>query len=433
MKVLVIGGGGREHALAWKIRQSKHVTWIGCTPGNGGIQSVAEIVDVPANDVEAIAKYVKDNKITLTIVGPEAPLTEGITDLIASDSNLVFGPSKAAAQLEGSKRFAKEVMNSAGIPTADYKAFTDAQEAKDYIISKNDKVVVKASGLAAGKGVFVCENADDALSAVAEIMDNKAFGDAGDEIIVEDYLTGPEASLLAITDGDHYLMLPPSQDHKRIGEGDTGPNTGGMGAYAPAPVIDDAMMEHCAKTIIEPTLKTMKENGTPYKGVLYAGLMMTEDGPKVLEFNCRFGDPETEVVLPLLNVDLVDLMLVSATGKVGMMLESLGLKPTDWQRICRPGSASTVVLAADGYPESYEKGKMILNLPKDRDNLVTFHAGTTLKDGQMLTSGGRVLTVTGLGDNLREALKMSYQAAESIQFEGKYFRKDIGWRALEKK
>jgi phosphoribosylamine---glycine ligase len=430
MKVLIVGGGGREHALAWKIRKSQHVTWLGCTPGNGGINAVAEPVNVDANDIEAIARYSHDNDITLTVVGPEAPLADGIAELYKSEKHLLFGPSKDGAKIESSKSYSKDLMNSAGIPTAAYRTFFTADPAIEYIDQQNKPLVVKASGLAAGKGVYICKTADEAKEAVSLMMTKKIFGEAGSEIVIEDFLEGPEASILAITDGDDFILLPPSQDHKRIGEGDVGPNTGGMGAYSPAPVVDDKLMEMCANEVIAPTLNALKDAGTPYKGILYAGIMITDDGPKVLEFNCRFGDPETQVVLPMLSVDLVDLMLLSTNGKMGSMLDHMGLKSTDWRRISKPGVAATVVMAANGYPGKYNKGQIITNIPKESDNLVVFHAGTAWDSGKLLTSGGRVLAVTGMGLTLPEALNHAYVAANDIQFDGKYYRNDIGWRAL---
>ncbi|HEB83644.1 MAG TPA: phosphoribosylamine--glycine ligase [Bacteroidetes bacterium] len=429
MKVLVVGGGGREHALAWKIRKSPHVTWVGVAPGNGGTRSLAETVEIAADDIEGMARYVHDEKIALTVIGPEAPLAAGLADLIEPAEQLVFGPSAAAARIESDKRFAKDLMAAAGIPTAEYRAFTDPGEADAYLRAHPGPVVVKASGLAAGKGVTLCRGMDEALAAVDAAMRKKVFGDAGSEIVIEELLEGPEASLLAITDGEKYLLLPPSQDHKRIGEGDTGPNTGGMGAYSPAALEDDDLLRRCAREIIEPALAALREAGTPYRGVLYVGLMLTEEGPKVLEFNCRFGDPETQAVLPLLGVDLVDLMLIAATGKLGEMLGSLSFDPIDWRRLSREGSAATVVLASEGYPGPYEKGREITGLPPEREDLVVFHAGTTWRDGRLYTSGGRVLAVTGLGKDLRAALANSYAAVEVIQFEGKTFRRDIGWRA----
>lgn len=431
MKVLIVGSGGREHALAWKIRKSGHVSWLGCAPGNGGTRSVAEPVDLDPLDVDAVARYARDNDIALTVIGPEAPLAEGIADAFDPEKNFLFGPSRKASQIESSKRYAKDLMQSAGIPTAQYRVFTAQADAREYIELRRAPMVVKASGLAAGKGVFVCGSREEAMNAVDQIMGDKVFGEAGSEVIIEEFLEGPEVSLLAVTDGDNYLMLPPSQDHKRLSEGDTGPNTGGMGAYSPAPIMDDPMLERCSREIIEPTLRALKDAGTPYKGVLYAGVILTQDGPKVLEFNCRFGDPETQVVLPMLSVDLVDLMLVSVTGKIGQMQEQVGLRATDWRKLSRSGYAASVVLASNGYPGPYAKGLEITNLPKERDDLVIFHAGTKWQDSRLLTSGGRVLNVTGMGDTLQGALKVAYDAAAQIEYAGKIYRTDIGWRALQ--
>lgn len=431
MKILVLGGGGREHALIWKIRQSPHVTWLGCAPGNGGIHTIAEPVELDIEDPEAVAKYAFDNNIDLTVVGPEAPLAAGVVDAFKSPKNLIFGPSSKAARIESSKKFSKDLMASAGVPTAAYRAFDRADQALEYIDEAPVPMVIKASGLAAGKGVLICMSRDEARSAVEEIMLNNAFGNAGSEIIIEEFLEGPEVSLFAITDGMDYLLLAPSQDHKRIGEGDTGPNTGGMGAYAPAPMMDEKLLEQCAREVFEPTLHAMRESGSQYKGLLYAGLMLTKDGPKVLEFNCRFGDPETQVVLPLLKVDIVDLMLLSATQRMGDMLKQFSLKPTNWRAICHDKQAATIILASAGYPGSYEKGKVISDFPENGDDLLVFHAGTKQSNNEIITSGGRVLAVTGLGENLQEALDKAYDAADKIQFEGKTLRRDIGWRALK--
>ena len=431
MKVLVVGSGGREHTLAWKIRQSPYVTWLGAAPGNGGTRSVAEPVDIPADDVEAIAKYAHDNEIELTVVGPEEPLARGLVDLFEGDKNYIFGPSSAASRIESSKSFAKDLMSSAGIPTAAYRVFTDAASALDYIEKHPVPLVVKASGLAAGKGVFICETREDARLAVRRCMEERIFGDSGDEVVIEEYLEGPEASLLAITDGTDYIMLPPSQDHKRIGEGDTGPNTGGMGAYAPADIVDDDLIRKCGGEIIEPTLKALRDSGTPYHGVLYAGLVLTAEGPKVLEFNCRFGDPETQAMLPLLGVDIIDLMLVAVTGKMGKMQKQLNLEPHQWRRISKTACAGSVVVASEGYPGAYEKNKEITGIPVEGEDLIAFHAGTSWRNGRLYTSGGRVLAITGLGDTLKAALDKAYKAIEGLNFEGKVFRRDIGWRALK--
>jgi phosphoribosylamine--glycine ligase len=431
MKVLVVGSGGREHALAWKIRKSPHVSWLGCAPGNEGIRSVAESVEIAADDVEGITRYVHDNEINLTVVGPEAPLAAGIAEGFDNEKHILFGPSKEAAKIEASKAFAKNLMNSADIPTAKYGTFTDAGEAKRWIDSFGRPVVVKASGLAAGKGVIMTDTVAQAKTAIDEILGEGMFGEAGSEIVVEERLEGPEVSLMAIADGDTYLLLAPSQDHKRIGEGDTGPNTGGMGAYAPTPMIDQAAIELAGEKVIQPVLDTMKANGTPYRGVLYAGLMLTQDGPKVLEYNCRFGDPETQVLLPLLNVDLVDLMLAASVGRLGGLLDHVGLKSTEWHRVSRGGYAATVVLASRGYPGSYEIEKLITRVPSEDENLVVFHAGTARKQGNLLTSGGRVMGVTGMGDSLQAALAKAYAGADEIDFEGKTLRRDIGWRVLQ--
>jgi len=430
VKVLVIGSGGREHALAWKIRQSDHVTWLGIAPGNGGTSSVGETVNIQANDIEGIRKYVEENSINLLVIGPEDPLANGLSDVFDPGTVFVFGPSAAAAQIESDKRFAKDLMAAHNIPTAEYRVFNDPASAKSFVREHGVPLVVKACGLAAGKGVFICGNESEADEAIDTIMINRKFGDSGNEVLIEDCLEGPEVSLQVITDGENYITLPPSQDHKRIGEGDTGPNTGGMGAYSPAPVMDDDMVERCGREIIEPTLRAMREAGTPYKGLLYAGLMICEDGPRVLEFNCRFGDPETQAVLPLLAVDLVDLMLAVATGKLGVMMDAIKLDSNDWKRISRTGFSTSIILASEGYPGSYQKGKEITGIPSEREDLIVFHAGTKWDSGSLLTSGGRVLAVNGLGNTLKDALNKSYEAANSVEFEGKYLRRDIGWRVV---
>ncbi len=427
MKILIIGSGGREHALAWKIRKSPHVTWVGCAPGNGGTTAVAENVQLDTSNPDAVVKYVIDNEIGLTVIGPEAPLADGIVDAFPNDGqHFVFGPSAGAAKLEASKRWAKEVMASAGVPTARWRGFTDADEAIRYLKQRNEPVVVKASGLAAGKGVYVCNSAEAAVEAVKAIMVDRTYGDSGAEIIVEERLVGTEASLIAVCDGTDHLVLVPSRDHKRVGEGDTGPNTGGMGAIAPNPALDAETVKLCSETIIAPILRELKADGTPYKGVLYAGIMLTEDGPKVLEYNVRFGDPETQVVLPLLKVDLVDLMLLSVGEKLGQFMQQFNLHSEDWQSVTETKHCATVVLASQGYPGAYDKGKAISGLPKEQDDLVVFHAGTIAGDGGVVTSGGRVLNVTALGESLEDALGKAYAAADQIQFDGKMLRRDIG-------
>ncbi len=426
MKVLVIGSGGREHALAWKIRKSPHVSWIGVAPGNGGTTGVAENIDLAVEDREGIIRYVQDQGVNFVVIGPEAPLAEGIADELLKADKLVFGPRKIAARIESDKRFAKDLMKLADIPTPPFMTFNDYRTAKLHMQTRNAPMVVKASGLAAGKGVFICPSRQEALAAVEKIMVEKAFGDAGNEVIIEDFLTGAEISLQVITDGVDYLVLPPAKDYKRIGERDTGPNTGGMGAYAPAETLTDDLIHQCCRQIVEPLLLTLRENGTPYQGLLYVGLILTEKGPQVLEFNCRFGDPESQVVLPLLGVDLMDLMLAAVSGKLGEMMKVIHLKPHEWRKFTRPLYTGTVILAAKGYPGKPEKGKVITNIPSERNEMMVFHAGTKMSGKGLITCGGRVLAVTGIGTTLKEALFISYSAAEEIRFEGKYFRKDIG-------
>ncbi|MBS1262513.1 MAG: Phosphoribosylamine--glycine ligase [Calditrichaeota bacterium] len=426
MKALIIGSGGREHALAWKVRKSPHVSWVGCAPGNGGTTSVAENVELDFRDPENVARYAVDNDIALTVIGPEAPLAEGVVDAFSGHDNLVFGPTQDAARLESSKRFAKEVMMSAGVPTSGYRSFSNPDEAMRYVQRQQRPVVVKANGLAAGKGVFVCEGRDEAEHAVRRIMVDRAYGAAGDEVVIEDCLRGTEASILAVCDGSDHIILAPSRDHKRIGEGDTGPNTGGMGAIAPNPAVDDELVQYCSEHIIAPVLREMSADGTPYRGVLYAGLMLTDDGPKVLEFNVRYGDPEIQAVVPLLKVDLVDLMLLAINGKLGEFNDQVGLNSHEWRRISSDAHAACVVLASSGYPGSYNKGKEITDVPEEREDLVVFHAGTKHADGKLVTSGGRVLNVTATGASMKHALETAYAAADGIQFDGKTFRRDIG-------
>ncbi len=430
MKVLVLGSGGREHALAWKIRKSPHVTWVGVAPGNSGSSTIAENIPIDPMNFDAIKDYVEKNDIALIVVGPEAPLAAGIADQFEPGRPFVFGPSGAAAELESSKRFAKEIMDIAAVPTAAYRAFTVLDEAMQHVKNRPAPMVIKASGLAAGKGVFVCESTQEAVAAINTIMSERAFGDSGSEVIVEDFLVGPEISVLALTDGENFLMLPPSQDHKRLEDGDTGPNTGGMGAYAPAPFVSDDLMKQVGEKVIAPTLKAMKDRGTPYSGVLYAGLILVDDGIKVLEYNCRFGDPETQAIMPLLSVDIVDLMLVSAGGKLGDMMAALNLKSHEWQRLSRTGACATIVMASGGYPGSYEKGKLISGLPNEDDLLVCFHAGTKDDGPNLLSSGGRVLAVSALGGDLKMAMNRAYEAVDNISFEGAFYRKDIGWQVL---
>jgi phosphoribosylamine--glycine ligase len=424
MKVLVIGGGGREHALVWKLAQSPRVSKIFCAPGNAGIAGLAQCADIKATDLEALAAYAHKQRIDLTVVGPEAPLCAGIVDLFETRGLKIFGPNKAAARLEGSKVFCKQMLLKFGVPTAEAGIFSDANAARDFIRKRGAPIVVKADGLAAGKGVVVAKTVEEAERAVVEIMEKKVFGDAGRRVVIEECLEGEEASVMALVDGKSFKILEPSQDHKRALDGDRGPNTGGMGAYSPTSAVDEAAMDE-AREIFARTLAGLRSEGLSYKGVLYAGLMMTANGAKVLEFNARFGDPETQVVVPRMNFDLFDAMNAVADGR----LEALELK---WKR----EAAACVVLASGGYPGEFAKGKQITGLREaaQLSNVIVFHAGT--KRGAhdaVVTDGGRVLAVTALNGDVRGALRRAYQAIEKISFEGMHFRRDIGWREVQRK
>jgi phosphoribosylamine---glycine ligase len=422
MKVLIIGGGGREHALARAIRKSPYTESIACAPGNAGISEIAECVDIPATDIKALLNYARKNEVDLTVAGPELPLSLGIVDLFRKHGLTIFGPTQKAARIEGSKAFAKSVMQKFGIPTADYREFGRPAEAEEYVKKKDPPYVLKADGLAEGKGVLICVNRGEALDGIDRIMKKKAFGDAGKKIIVEELLTGEEVSVLAMTDGVKIAVLPSAQDHKAVFEGDTGPNTGGMGAYAPAPVVTAAMLQTVRNRVFEPLIRGLREMGIVYRGVIYAGMMLTPAGPKVLEFNCRFGDPETQVILPLLKTDLVDLMIECAEGR----LKNEEIQTTGKSAVC-------VVMASGGYPGHYEKGKVIHGLHPPAGDVYVFHAGTKRRDGDVLTSGGRVLGVTAVGATIREAIDRAYLEVGRITFDGAYYRRDIGHRALGRK
>ncbi len=422
MNILVIGSGGREHTLVWKIKQSLKVKKIYCAPGNAGIASLAECVEIASDDIKGLLKFAQENKIDLTVVGPEAPLVAGIVDEFEKYGLKIFGPNQAAAQLEASKAFAKEFLHRRNIPTAVYKIFDEPKGALEFLSQAQFPLVVKADGLAAGKGVVICKDLTEAKQAIDEIMVQKIFKSAGDRVVIEECLEGPEASILAVSDGKHFFVLETAQDHKRIFDDDLGPNTGGMGAYSPAPVVTPDMMNKIITRIIEPSIRGMHKEGRPFKGVLYAGLMLTYQGPQVLEFNVRFGDPEAEAVLPRLKTDLVDIMLASIDGK----LEKLTLKWDDRPCVC-------VVIASGGYPGSYETGKVIDGLENIQDpQTFVFHAGTKLKNGNVLTNGGRVLGVTSLGSTMEEAIARVYQAVDQIKFDRAFFRRDIGARAILK-
>lgn len=420
MKVLVVGSGGREHALAWKLLQSDRVEKVFCTPGNGGtaVLKNCENVPIPVDDFEGILQLIQENSIELVVVGPELPLSLGITDYLQLHNIKVFGPNQQGATIEASKSWAKDLMIEGGIPTAKSATFTNKEEAKNYIRQKGTPIVVKADGLAAGKGVVVAMGENEALEAVEEL-----FAQNFPKLVIEEFLTGQEVSILALTDGLTIRPLLPAQDHKQIGEGDTGANTGGMGVYAPTPIVDSMLLARITKEILEPTLKTLQQRGIDYRGVLYAGLMISPEGePKTLEFNCRFGDPETQAVLPMLKTSLADILLACVQQKLA------DLPPLEWHE----GSAVCVVMAAGGYPGSYSKGKVITGITQAQAHGATvFHGGTKLQGDDIITDGGRVLGVTCIAENFKSAIDATYAAVEKIHFEGMYYRRDIGHRILK--
>ena len=418
MKVLVVGSGGREHALVWKILQSPLVKKVYCAPGNAGTANVAENINIPPENINELLQFATVTGIGLTIVGPEQPLVKGIVDSFEESGLRIFGPSQRAAEIEGSKVFCKDLMKKYGIPTARYESFDSPDQVK--LFTKEDEpVVVKASGLAAGKGVILCSNAEEARSAVQSIMQEKAFGNAGDQVVVEEFLTGQEVSLLAFTDGKTVLPLDSAQDHKAAFDGDKGPNTGGMGAYSPALVFTEELKQQVIDEIMIPTVRAMAKEGRYYRGILYAGLMLTESGPKVLEFNARFGDPETQPIMMRIKNDIVPIFEACIDGTLAKQSLQWRQEPT----VC-------VVMAAKGYPSSYEKGKEISGLNSDENRqAVVFHAGTKLENGKVLTNGGRVLGVTALGSDINQAIKNAYSAVDKIKWDGIHYRKDIGNKA----
>jgi phosphoribosylamine--glycine ligase len=418
MRVLILGSGGREHALAWKIAQSPKVNKIYCAPGNAGTASVAENIDISPDNIQALLNFALIKGIGLTVVGPEQPLVKGIADSFEESGLRVFGPSQRAAEIEGSKVFCKDLMKKYGIPTARYESFNSLDQVK--LFTKEDEpVVVKASGLASGKGVVLCRNGKEARSAIQSIMQGKVFGNAGDQVVIEEFLTGQEVSLLAFTDGKTILPLESAQDHKAAFDDDKGPNTGGMGAYSPAPIFTDELKKKVVDDIMIPTVRAMAKEGRYYRGILYAGLMLTESGPKVLEFNARFGDPETQPIMMRIKNDIVPIFEACIDG-------TLATQTLQW----KPESTVCVVMAAKGYPGSYEKGNEItgLNLDENQQAMV-FHAGTKLDNGKVLTNGGRVLGVTALGLNINQAIKNAYSVVDKIKWDGIHFRKDIGSKA----
>ncbi|SKA77681.1 phosphoribosylamine--glycine ligase [Desulfobaculum bizertense] len=423
MRILIVGSGGREHALAWKLSNSPLVEKLFIAPGNGGTASLGENVDIKDDDLPRLTSFARDNEIDLVVIGPELPLVLGLSEALATANIPCFGPNAYAAQLEGSKAFAKTVMQRAGVPTADFKVFDDPEAAKIYLKHRDYPCVVKADGLAAGKGVVVAKEPAEALEAIDQMMIKQVFGAAGERVVIEDALIGEEASFLAFSDGEHIVCMPSSQDHKAIGEGDTGPNTGGMGAYSPAPILPPSDYEKTTELVIRPIIEDMAANGRPFVGVLYAGLMFTDEGPKVLEYNVRFGDPECQPLLSRLDTDLAEIMQACLDGK----LDALDIR---WKE----ETACCVVMAAEGYPGAYPKGMEITGLEEANalDTVTVFHAGTKAEDGKILSSGGRILGVTALGADLGEARKRAYEGVEKVHFDKSYFRHDIGDKGLRR-
>ena len=423
MRILLVGSGGREHALAWKISQSPLCKKLYCAPGNAGIAEHAELVDIAADDASVLLRFAKRQKIDLVVVGPEAPLVAGLVDMCANAGIKAFGPSTAAAQLEGSKAFAKEMLHRHGIPTADAQVFDHAEAARDYVDRSRLPVVIKADGLAAGKGVIICKTREEAYLWIDAMIIESRFGEAGSRLVIEEFLQGEEASILAFTDGRTIATMPTAQDHKRAFDNDEGPNTGGMGAYSPAPVVTESVYEKVERDILIPSIHAMNVEDKPYKGVLYAGLMIDGDDPKVLEFNVRFGDPETQPILMRLKSDLLPILVSTADGTLDQI-------EFEWD--ARP--AVCVVMAAGGYPGKYKKGAVITGIEQAEalGDVKVFHAGTAIKDGKLVTSGGRVLGVTAMGDDLGAAIDRAYDAVSKISFEGAHYRKDIGARALRR-
>lgn len=424
MQVLLIGSGGREHALALKIIQSKRLTKLYCAPGNPGTESIATNLSLNVNDKRSVTDFCKNNNIDLVVIGPEQPLVYGLADILKSGGFKVFGPSAKAAQIESSKTFAKTIMKHADVPTAAYIEFNNNQmsEALSHLNQIAYPTVIKVNGLAGGKGVFICKDLLEAKIAIAEIFENNIFGESGSKLIIEEFLEGEEASIFAITDGEIFVCLPAAQDHKRIGDGDTGKNTGGMGAYAPAPVINPVLQNQIEEIIIKPTLNQLRESGNKFIGCLYAGLIITKDGPKVIEFNCRFGDPETQVILPLLEGDFLQLLYSAAEG-------NLDVKSVKYSG----GSSVCIVAASSGYPDEYKKGFEITGLNSLDENVIIYHAGTKKSNNIILTNGGRVLGITSVINNydLKSAKEIAYKAIDKIHFNGIYFRKDIADKAFK--
>ncbi|MHA6482738.1 phosphoribosylamine--glycine ligase [Paenibacillus sp. strain BS8-2] len=420
MRILVIGSGGREHTICWALKKSDKVKELFCAPGNAGISQIAECVPIGVSQFDELTRFAKEASIDLVFVGPDDPLAAGIVDAFEAAGIPAFGPNKAAAEIEGSKIFMKDLLRKYNIPTAKYETFTDYEAASAYLRQQATPIVIKADGLAAGKGVTVAFSMEEAETALREAMVDKVFGEAGNQIVIEEFLEGQEMSILAFVDGETVKAMVPAQDHKPIFDGDKGPNTGGMGTYTPLPHIDPAIVEESITNIIIPTAKAMVSEGRPFRGVLFAGLMITKDGPKTIEFNARMGDPETQVVLPRLKTDLVDIVLAAMNGRLG----ELDIEWSDEAAVC-------VVAASEGYPASYPKGRVITGIEAaEAQGALVFHAGTDLKDGQFVTNGGRVLGIVGRGRDIAEARARAYEAVSVIQFEGKQNRTDIAAKAL---
>ncbi len=417
MKVLVVGGGGREHTIVWKISQSPKVDKIYCAPGNGGIASLAECVNISATDIDGIVKFAKEKAVDLVMVAPDDPLVLGMVDALEKEGIRAFGPRANAAIIEGSKVFSKELMKKYNIPTAGYEVFTDSSAAIEFVKKGTFPTVIKAEGLALGKGVIIAQNEEEAVSGIKEIMEDKKFGESGNRIVIEEFLTGPEVSVLAFTDGKTVKPMVSAQDHKRAYDNDEGLNTGGMGTFSPSRLYDAAKAEECMENIFLPTIKAMSAEGRPFKGVLYFGLMMTQKGVKVIEYNCRFGDPETQVVLPRLKTDLVEIM----EAVIDEHLDEIEIEWADNAAVC-------VVMASGGYPSSYKKGYEIsgIDAVDALDDMIVFHAGTALSDGKLVTNGGRVLGVAAVGENLDAAIKRAYEGVDKISFTDEFHRSDIG-------
>lgn len=417
MKILVVGNGGREHAIIWKLKQNKTIDKIYCAAGNAGIGQDAELVPIAPLEIEKLVQFAKDKKIDYTIVGMDDPLVAGIVDAFEEEGLAVFGPRKNAAIIEGSKAFSKNLMKKYGIPTAKYEAFTDFEKAKIYLESQEMPIVIKADGLALGKGVLICNTLQEAIAGLEEIMLEKKFGSAGNAVVIEEFLTGPEVSVLSFCDGKTVVPMVSAQDHKRALDHDKGLNTGGMGTFSPSKIYTKQLEKECMKTIFQPTVDAMQKEGRPFVGILYFGLMLTKNGMKVIEYNARFGDPETQVVLPRLKTDLLEIMQACTAGK----LEQMKIEWYDNAAVC-------VVLASGGYPENYEKGFEITGLEemKKKENTIVFHAGTAIKEGNFVTNGGRVLGITGVGKNIEDAIKIAYEGVEIVNFAKKHYRHDIG-------